>query len=248
MRAMGIKKRSSSASVIPRVLAALELPALLAVPAVMVGSALMGASATAGLTLAVAILAIGLLFASFDASRPALRQLMPTAVLAATAAAGRVLFAPIPDVKPVSAIAIIAGATLGRRSGFVVGAVAALVSNFFFGQGSWTPWQMYAWGLVGYLGGVLADHGVLERRGALYVWGFVSALMYGAILNGYYVLGYVRPLTWPAVIAAFAAGAPLDIVHGIATAGFLAVIWGPWGRAIRRVVAKYDLATTRRSD
>ena len=76
----------------------------------------------------------------------------------------------------------------------------------------------------------------------LYAWGFVSALMYGAILNGYYVLGFVRPLTWPAVAAAYAAGAPLDIVHGIATAGFLAVIWLPWGRAIRRVVAKYDLA------
>ena len=129
----------------PRVLRALELPALLAVPVVMVATAAAGLDVTAGLTLAVAVLAVGLLFASFEASRPPLRQLMPTAVLAATAAAGRVLFAPIPDVKPVSAIAIVAGA-------------------------------------------------------------------------------------------------PLDIVHGIATAGFLAVIWLPWGRAIRRVVAKYDFA------
>ena len=227
----------------PRVLRALELPALLAVPVVMVATAAAGLDVTAGLTLAVTVLAVGLLFASFEASRPPLRQLMPTAVLAATAAAGRVLFAPIPDVKPVSAIAIVAGAALGRRSGFVVGAVAALVSNFFFGQGSWTPWQMYAWGLVGYLGGVFYDRGALERGWALYAWGFISALMYGAILNGYYVLGFVRPLTWPAVVAAYVAGAPLDIVHGIATAGFLAVIWLPWGRAIRRVVAKYDLAT-----
>lgn len=234
--------RRALAEAIPRVLRALELPALLAVPVAMVATAAAGIDATAGLTLAVALLAVGLLFASFEAQRPPLRQIMPTAVLAATAAAGRVLFAPIPDVKPVSAIAIVAGAALGRRSGFVVGAVAALVSNFFFGQGSWTPWQMYAWGLVGYLGGVLADHGALERRWALYAWGFVSALMYGAILNGYYALGFVRPLTWPAIIAAYAAGAPLDVVHGVATAGFLAVIWLPWGRVIRRVVAKYDLS------
>lgn len=226
---------------VSRTLSVLELPALLAVPVLMVTLALSGVDATAGLTLLVALLAVGLVFASFEASRPPLRQLMPTAVLAATAAAGRVLFAPIPDVKPVSAIAIVAGAALGRRSGFVVGAVAALVSNFFFGQGSWTPWQMYAWGLVGYLGGILSDRGAFERAWALYAWGFVSALMYGAILNGYYVLGFVRPLTWPAVAAAYAAGAPLDIVHGIATAGFLAAIWLPWGRAIRRVVAKYDL-------
>lgn len=222
-------------------LSVLELPALLAVPVLMVTLALSGVDATAGLTLLVALLAVGLVFASFEASRPPLRQLMPTAVLAATAAAGRVLFAPIPDVKPVSAIAVIAGATLGRRSGFMVGAVAALVSNFFFGQGSWTPWQMYAWGLVGYLGGVFADRGLLERGGVLYAWGFLSALMYGAILNGYYVLGFVRPLTWPSVLAAYAAGFPLDCVHGVATAAFLAAIWLPWGRAIRRVVAKYDL-------
>lgn len=238
---MAIGTTDQAHPLLPRALSVLELPTLLAVPALMVALALAGVDATAGLTLLVAFLAVGLLFASFEASRPPLRQLMPTAVLAATAAAGRVLFAPIPDVKPVSAIAIVAGATLGRRSGFMVGAVGALVSNFFFGQGSWTPWQMYAWGLVGYLGGVLADGGLLERRGALYAWGFLSALMYGAILNGYYVLGFVRPLTWQSVVAAYAAGAPLDVVHGIATAGFLAVIWLPWGRAIRRVVAKYDL-------
>lgn len=226
---------------VSRTLSVLELPALLAVPILMVALALSGVDATAGLTLLVALLAVGLVFASFEASRPPLRQLMPTAVLAATAAAGRVLFAPVPDVKPVSAIAIVAGAALGRRSGFMVGAVAALVSNFFFGQGSWTPWQMYAWGLVGYLGGVFADRGLLERGGVLYAWGFLSALMYGAILNGYYVLGFVRPLTWPSVLAAYAAGFPLDCVHGVATAAFLAAIWLPWGRSIRRVVRKYDL-------
>lgn len=226
---------------VSRTLSVLELPALLAVPILMVALALSGVDATAGLTLLVALLAVGLVFASFEASRPPLRQLMPTAVLAATAAAGRVLFAPVPDVKPVSAIAIVAGAALGRRSGFMVGAVAALVSNFFFGQGSWTPWQMYAWGLVGYLGGVFADRGLLERGGVLYAWGFLSALVYGAILNGYYVLGFVRPLTWPSVLAAYAAGFPLDCVHGVATAAFLAAIWLPWGRSIRRVVCKYDL-------
>lgn len=225
-----------------RVLAALEVPALAAVPIVMVALAAAGVPASAGLTLCVALLCLGLLLASFEASRPALRQLMPTAVLAALAAAGRVLFAPVPSVKPVSAVAIVAGATLGRRSGFVVGAVAALVSNFFFGQGPWTPWQMYAWGLVGYVGGVLAAHGALERPAALYGWGLASGVAYGLVLNGYYVLGYVKPLTWPSVLAACAASLPLDVTHGVATAAFLAAIWVPWGRAIRRAVAKYDLS------
>lgn len=226
-----------------RALAALEVPALVAVPVAMVGLAAAGVEASAGLTLATALLSLALLLASFEASRPALRQLMPTAALAALAAAGRVLFAPFPDVKPVSAIAIVAGAALGRRSGFVVGAVAALVSNLFFGQGPWTPWQMYAWGLVGYVGGVLADRGLLARAPALYGWGLASGIVYGLLLNGYYVLGYVKPLTWPSVLAACAASLPLDLVHGASTVAFLAAIWGPWGRAIRRVVAKYDLST-----
>ena len=224
-----------------RWLAALEVPALLAVPVALVGLSAAGVSATAGLTMAVAALAVCLVLASFEASRPALRQLMPTAVLAAVAAAGRVLFSPVPDVKPVSAIAIVAGAALGRRSGFVVGALAALASNAFFGQGPWTPWQMYAWGLVGYVGGALAERGWLERPAVLLGWGFASGLVYGLILNGYHVLGYVHPLTWQAALVACVASLPLDVTHGVATVAFLGVIWVPWRRAIRRVVAKYDL-------
>ena len=232
---------SSASATCQRVIAALEVPSIVAVPAVLVACAVNGVQAAAGLTLLVVVLCVGLFLASFEASRPALRQVMPTATLAALAAAGRILFAPIPDVKPVSAIAIVAGATLGRREGFLVGALAALVSNFFFGQGVWTPWQMYAWGLVGYLAGVLGERGLLKRRGALYAYGFLSALLYGAILNGWYVIGYVEPITWPTVAAAYAAGLPWDCLHGAATVGFLAAIWVPWGARIRHAVAKYGL-------
>ena len=224
-----------------RLPAVVEALALAAVPVALVALAAAGVRATAGLTLLVALAALAVALAGFEASRPPLRQLMPTAVLAALAAAVRVLFAPIPDVKPVSAIAIAAGAALGRRSGFVVGALAALLSNFFFGQGPWTPWQMYAWGLVGYVGGVLGERGLLAHDAVLYGWGLLSGLVFGLILNGYHVLGYVQPLTWPAVLAACAASLPFDVTHGVATVAFLAAIWLPWGRAIRRVVAKYDL-------
>ena len=214
-----------------------EVVALAAVPATLLACAALDLESSALLTLLVTGLALVLFLVSYERSRPALRQVLPAATLAAVAAAGRVLFAPVPYVKPVSAITIVAGATLGRREGFMVGALAALVSNIFFGQGPWTPWQMYAWGLVGYLSGVLP----LERRWAPYVWGVVSALLYGLLLNGWYVIGFVRPLTWAGVIAGYAAGIPFDVVHGIATAGFLVVVWGPWGRSIRRVVAKYAL-------
>ena len=180
-------------------------------------------------------------FFTFEAERPTAAQLMPLIILAAAAAAGRVLFAAVPNFKPVTAIVIIAGVTLGKNQGFLCGALAALASNLFFGQGAWTPWQMYAWGLVGYVGGVLGEKDLLSRAPVLYGWGLLSGLVYGLILNGYHVLGYVQPLAWPAVVAACAVSLPLDVTHGVATVAFLAAIWLPWGRAIRRVVAKYDL-------
>ena len=216
---------------------AAEIVALVAVPATLLACAALDLESSALLTLLVTGCALVLFLVSYERSKPALRQVLPAATLAAVAAAGRVLFAPVPYVKPVSAIAIVAGATLGRREGFMVGALAALVSNVFFGQGQWTPWQMYAWGLVGYLSGVLP----LERRWAPYAWGVASALLYGLLLNGWYVVGFVRPLTWAGALAGYAAGIPFDVVHGIATAGFLVVVWGAWGRSIRRVVAKYAL-------
>ncbi len=228
---------------IARLLRALEVPALLSVPAVMVACVLGDVHATAGMTILVATLSVLLMLASFEASRPLMRQLMPTVVLAAVAAAGRLLFSPFADLKPVSAICIVAGASLGRRSGFATGALAALASNFFFGQGPWTPWQMYAWGLVGYLAGALSEAGAFERPWTVYVWGFVSGLLYGGILNGWHVLGFVKPITWQTALAAFAAGFPLDVTHGVATVVFLIAFWGPWRRSIARVVRKYDLGS-----
>lgn len=149
---MGAASRSAGAYA--RIAA--EIVAIAATPAVLAACAIANFDQTALLTLVVVLASMGIFFASYEASRPRLRDIMPTVVLAALAAAGRILFAPIPDFKPVSAIAIIAGVAFGRKSGFMVGALAALASNFFFGQGPWTPWQMYAWGLVGYGAGLLA--------------------------------------------------------------------------------------------
>lgn len=235
------------ASVLNNVLGKFEVPLLLAVPVAMAAALLSGVEQTALLLLAVVVLVLAMFFAGYEASRPGLRQIMPTLVLAALAAAGRILFGPIPDFKPVSAIAIIAGATLGRRNGFMVGALAALTSNFFFGQGMWTPWQMYGWGLVGYVGGALAHARAFDRADggvrtpALLAYGFVSAMLYGAVVNTYDIIGFVQPLTWAGAVARLASAVPFDVMHGLSTCVFLAALYRPWCRRIRRVVRKYDL-------
>lgn len=230
-----------------RILRALEVPLLAAVPCAMLALALLDVDQSALVMLAVVVLVIAFLFAGYEAGRPGLRQIMPTVVLAALGAAGRILFAAVPDVKPLSAIAIIAGATLGPRSGFMVGALAAFTSNFFFGQGMWSPWQMYAWGLVGYLGGALARAGAFDREdgsvrvGALAAAGFCSGMLFGAVINTYDIIGFVRPLTWAGALARLAAAVPFDAVHAASTAVFLVALYRPWTRRIGRVVRKYRL-------
>lgn len=226
---------------IARVLPKLEIPALAAVLAALAFGAVAQFDQTALLSLGVVVGALVVFFARFETSKPALRQIMPTVVLAALAAAGRILFAALPDFKPVSAIAIVAGAAFGRQAGFMVGALAALVSNLFFGQGPWTPWQMYAWGLVGYLAGVLADRGWLDRLPVLYAYGFLSALLYGLLLNGWYVIGFVQPFSWPAALVAFGAALPFDATHGVATVVFLAALYVPWRKKLERIKRKYAL-------
>lgn len=226
-----------------RLLALLEVPALAAVPLVLGVCAYFQVEQGALLTVVVAFAAVGVFFASFEASRPALRQIMPTVVLAALAAAGRMLFAPVPDFKPVSAICILAGAVFGRRSGFLVGALAALVSNFFFGQGPWTPWQMFAMGLCGFLAGVLYRRGLLRRgRVSLCIYGALSALLiYGVLMNVSSALLWQGTVSWATIGAYLLSGFPVDCVHAAATVFFLWIAAEPMLEKLDRIKEKYGL-------
>lgn len=214
---------------------------LLLVPGVLVLCALVQWEQTALLSLMAVIAAVVPFFWQFERKKPRPRDIMPVVVLAAVAAAGRVLFTPIPQVKPVSAIVIIAGICLGRQSGFMTGALAALASNMFFGQGPWTPWQMYAWGLIGYLAGVLEEQGGFRRPLAVYVYGFLSGLLYGLILDSWYIVGFISPITWPSALAGYAAGLPFSLLHGAATVVFLLPLYQPWKRKIGRIQQKFGL-------
>ena len=255
------RKSSSNARSAPararRVLSSVvELVALVMVPVVLAVCAVLRFEQAALLSILVVAASLVLFFAGYEKGRPRLRDTMPVAVLAAVAAAGRILFAPIPDFKPVSAIAIIAGAAFGRRSGFMVGALAAFVSNLFFGQGPWTPWQMYGWGLVGYLGGVLAAAGLfgsvepdlcasrarkVARLVPLAIWGIVSGYVYGLVLNLWSVIGFYHPQDISQILVVYAAALPFDTLHGVATAFFLLVLYRPWLRKLARIRRKYAL-------
>lgn len=176
----------------------------------------------------------------FERLNPQPKDLMPIVVLSAIAIAGRIAFTAIPSFKPVTAIVILTGMIFGPISGLMTGLLSALGSNMFFGQGPWTSWQMYAWGLIGFLSGVLY-RGLPKWKWTVFVWGFLSCMLYGFILDSWHTLTYVQPLTWQSALVSYGAGLPFNIVHGIATVTFLLPILVPWGKRLQRIKIKYGL-------
>jgi len=180
--------------------------------------------ASSALVLAAA-LALG--FAWYEREHPTSRMIALIATLAALAALGRVAFAPLPNVKPTTDIVFIAGYVLGGAPGFVVGAVAALASNVFFGQGPWTPWQMAAWGLVG-LGGAGLARVTRRRLGRLALAAACGAagLVFGSIMNFSLWVTYSGDHTTPKLFAYAATSLPFDIAHVIGNVVFC-LAFGP---------------------
>ena len=179
----------------------------------------------------------------FEHRKPMARELVLLATLSALAVAGRAAFFMLPQFKPVVAIVIITGVTLGPEAGFLVGAMAGFVSNFFFGQGPWTPWQMFCFGIIGFLAGILVQKGLLPRkRWALCLFGGVATVVvYGGIINVGSVIMFSGTLTWKAVLASYASGFPFDLVHAGATVFFLFVLANPMMEKIQRIQIKYGL-------
>jgi Prenyltransferase and squalene oxidase repeat len=165
-------------------------------------------------------------FAWYERSRPPAQVVALVAALAALAIAGRIAFAAFPNVKPTTDIVIFAGYALGAAPGFAVGALAALVSNFWFGQGPWTPWQMAGWGLCGVLGAVLAL-GVRNagRLSLAAVCGF-AGIAYGALLNFSLMATYGGDLSLERFGVLMGRALPFDIAHAAGNIAF-ALLAGP---------------------
>jgi len=182
-------------------------------------------------------------FMVFEGRKPQARELTVIAVLCALGVAGRAAFFMLPQFKPVLALTIISGVALGGETGFLVGAVTMLASNVLFSQGPWTPFQMFAMGIIGFLAGVLFRRGWLRRsRAALCVFGAIAAVViYGGIMNPVSALLYARTLEWKVIAAYYVTGFPMDCVHAAATVFFLWVLAEPMLEKLDRIKVKYGL-------
>ncbi|MBR4172962.1 MAG: ATP-binding cassette domain-containing protein, partial [Clostridia bacterium] len=182
-------------------------------------------------------------FAIFEKGKKGAREVVVVSVLCAIGVAGRIAFFMIPQLKPLLAVVILSGVSLGGEVGFLVGAMSGFLSNFFFGQGPWTPWQMFALGLIGFLAGVVFGKGILKKtRLSLALFGFFSALLiYGGIMNPASVLMVTTDVNWGMIYSAFLVGFPIDLVHAASTAVFLWFLGKPFIEKMERIKIKYGL-------
>ncbi len=182
-------------------------------------------------------------FMVFEGRKPQARELVIIAVLCALGVAGRAAFFMLPQFKPVMALTIIAGVAFGGETGFLVGAMTMLASNFLFSQGPWTPFQMFSMGIIGFLAGVLFRKGWLRRsRGALCTFGAIAAVViYGGIMNPASALMYSQEVRWKVLASYYITGFPMDCVHGAATVLFLMVLAEPMLEKLDRIKVKYGL-------
>ena len=180
-------------------------------------------------------------FARFEIRKITGREVVILAILAAIAAVGRVPFAALPSVQPTSFVIIITGLVFGAESGFIVGAVAAIVSNIFLGQGPWTPWQMYAWGMMGMSAGLFRNTWWMKKMWGKVIFGFIWGYLFGWFMNLWIVVSNIENLTWELFASIYVASIYFDLAHGLSNVFFLIVFSTSWIRIMERFKRKYGL-------
>jgi len=154
---------------------------------------------------------------------------------------------PIPNFQPATALIILAGFFFGRNAGLLCGMLVAFVSNMIMLQGPWTPWQMLAWGLVGYGAGILGDAYSRSLSNSTQIitiiYGVVASILFGMIMDLQFFIAYAWETGWTGLIATWAAGLTMNVAHAVSTFVFLILVLVPWGKKLQRLKTKYGIRT-----
>ena len=188
------------------------------------------------IALAVAVFALLLFAAGFEKKSTGTRRMVIVAVMTALCFAGRF----IPVLKPVAALTIITGLYLGGEAGFIVGSLSAVLSNFYFGQGPWTAFQMLAWGLIGLFAGMLSKP-LLRSRILLLIYGAVAGIAYSFIMDIWTVLWYNQGFDIKLYLAALVSAIPYTESYAVSNVLFLFLLAKPFGEKLERIKTKYGV-------
>ena len=185
-------------------------------------------------------------FVSFEDRKPKVRDIVTLAVMCALAVTGRTAFFMLPNFTPVMAIVIIAGVAFGCEGGFITGAMTMFVSNFIMGQGPWTPWQMFAMGLVGFLAGLFFAGSSVRTRNmtklGLCIFGALMCIVvYGGIMNPASVIMWQPNINFSMIMASYVTGFPFDLAQATATVIALWLVARPFLEKLDRVRIKFGV-------
>lgn len=240
------EKKENSAKREKRLLPVLTsvLVIFLLLPAILVASRYFGNRKYYLSSLLLIILSMIPFFLSFERRKPQAREIVTLAVMSAIAVASRAAFIMLPHFKPMSGIIMITGMAFGPEAGFLTGAVSAFVSNFLFGQGPWTPWQMFAYGLAGFLAGVLAKAGILKGEKnvpAAIVGGVMILGIIGPVLDTCALFTASAEITKESAAAIYLSGLPVNSVHALATFLTVLLLSRPITEKLNRIKVKYGM-------
>lgn len=216
------------------------IPLVLIPVVILLGAVLFQDKQYALISLLVTVLAILMFFFSFERREHNTRRIVLLAVMTALSVAGRFIFAPIPFFKPVTAIVIIAAVYFGSEFGFMVGAFSAVISNFYFGQGPWTPFQMFSWGLIGFIAGLLSNP-ILRSKIVLIIYSAISGVLYSLLMDIWTVLWADAAFNAPRYIAAVATSLPIMLQYIVSNVIFVLVLMPLIGTKIERLKTKYEI-------
>ncbi len=208
---------------------------------IMIGAVVLNGKNYDVIAIAIAVLCMIPFFMSFENSKIGARELVVIAVMVALSVSMRILFAPIPGFKPISAIVIIAGIAFGMESGFMVGALSAILSNMYFGQGPWTPFQMLSWGMIGVLAALLFKRKSMPNYFMLVIVAIIGGVMFSLMMDVYTVLSIGDGWSFERYGTMIIASVPFMIAYVVSNIVFLLVLARPIIKVTNRMREKYGI-------
>ena len=193
------------------------------------------------ISIIIALLSCVPFFVLFEKGKSGAREMIVIAVMAAFSVVGRLIFAPIPAFKPVTAITIISGVALGPEAGFIVGSMTAVVSNMFYGQGPWTPFQMFVWGFIGFLAGVIFRKSKKPNRIVLSIVGAFGGVLFSLLMDIWTTLSLDGEFLLSRYLVNVASSLSFMAIYAVSNIVFLIILAHPFLEKLNRIKTKYGI-------
>lgn len=199
------------------------------------------------ISIIILILALIPPFLNFEKKDSKTKELIIIAVMSALSVLGRIIFAPIPAFKPITAIVIITAIAFGSEAGFLTGAISALASNFIFGQGPWTPFQMFCWGMIGLITGLIFRNLKKEKINyiLLVIIGLISGVFYSLLIDVWTTISFDGVFNIKRYLLYISSSIPFMVTYAVSNVIFLVILTKPILQKCNRIKIKYELFTNK---